>query len=218
MVSHEYRTPMTVISLSSALLKKYNEVGDKANFNLTLGKIDASIQAMNHLIDDVLLFGKSESGRLTANIMDVHVDEVCSLALEHARIIDKDAHTLEFVKNKPQISMKSDKKFLEQIIINLLTNACKYSPANEDVILTLIDMETDVVIKVKDFGSGIPEDEVSRLFEPFYRGTNSISASGTGLGLSIVKRSVELLGGRIEVDTKLGSGSEFTVILPKLED
>lgn len=214
MVSHEYRTPMTVISLSSALLKKYNEVGDTPNFNATLAKINSSIQTMNHLIDDVLLFGKSETGRLSASISSFDLDALAAHVIEQIRIIDKNTHILVYEKGNNDFPIKTDKKILEQVLINLMTNACKYSPPEEEVILTIDTDEDNYIISIKDFGLGIPEDEQAKIFEPFYRGSNSAGASGTGLGLSIVKRSVSTLGGSISVESKTGEGTLFTITLP----
>ena len=215
MVSHEYRTPMTVISLSSALLKKYNEVGDKANFNTTLAKIDSSIQTMNHLIDDVLLFGKSETGRLTATFSQFNLDELATQVIEQARIIDKNSHVLVYEKINHNLPINSDKKILEQVLINIMTNACKYSPADEEIVLSISIGEDSYIISIKDYGVGIPKDEVERIFDPFYRASNSSIAPGTGLGLSIVKRSAAMLGGDITVESELEKGSIFTLTIPK---
>lgn len=214
MVSHEYRTPMTVISLSSALLKKYNEVGDKANFNATLSKIDSSIQTMNHLIDDVLLFGKSETGRLTSSPSKFNLEDLATQVIDQTRIIDKNLHVLVYENSNHNLPIETDTKILEQVLINLMTNACKYSPADEEIVLSIFAENDSYIISVKDYGIGIPQDELDRIFEPFYRASNSSIAAGTGLGLSIVKRSVSILGGSISVESEIEKGSQFTVKLP----
>ena len=113
--------------------------------------------------------------------------------------------------------VNTDASLIRHILVNLLTNAVKYSGADPDVKLTLINNDNDFTIKVRDNGIGISEDDMQNLFESFQRGKNTGAISGTGLGLSIVKRFVKLLDGNISVKSELDRGSEFVVSFPKSE-
>jgi signal transduction histidine kinase len=101
------------------------------------------------------------------------------------------------------------------IVVNLLENAIKYSEPGSEVVLELQSAADRVTLRVTDEGIGVPEAEVADLFSPFYRATNAVSRPGTGMGLPIVKKSAQLLGATVELRTAVGSGSEFTVVLPR---
>jgi len=105
---------------------------------------------------------------------------------------------------------------LRNVLINLLTNAIKFSPARQHVYLTTDGREDQLLFSVRDDGIGIPEDEVDTIFEPFVRGKGVAAIQGTGLGLSIVKRAVELLKGTIQASSQTGSGTTFTVTVPNV--
>jgi signal transduction histidine kinase len=109
-----------------------------------------------------------------------------------------------------------DEKLLRHIINNLISNAIKYSPEGDRVIFELICQSEEATFRVQDFGIGIPIEEQDRLFDSFHRGANVGSIPGTGLGLPIVKRAVDLHGGTILVESKVGVGTIFTVVLPDL--
>ncbi|HMQ01306.1 MAG TPA: ATP-binding protein, partial [Cyclobacteriaceae bacterium] len=107
-----------------------------------------------------------------------------------------------------------DDKLLRNIIINLLTNALKFSAAHTIVAFSIYDHSNYVVFEVKDEGIGIAENDLKNIFEPFQRASNSVDIPGTGLGLSIAKRAVDLMEGSIEVESKVNEGSLFRVMIP----
>lgn len=110
--------------------------------------------------------------------------------------------------------MLTDQQMLEHIVINLIGNAIKYSPAGSDVTVQIRRDSGSAVITVSDHGIGIPDSDVTRVFQPFHRGQNVGSRSGSGLGLPIVKQSVDALGGEIHLTTRVGQGTTFTVRIP----
>ncbi|MEX2233517.1 MAG: ATP-binding protein, partial [Cyclobacteriaceae bacterium] len=112
-------------------------------------------------------------------------------------------------------SLHTDEKLLRNILINLLTNAIKFSPVKEEVSLNVLDQDTFITIEISDEGIGIPENEMEIIFEPFVRGKDADQIQGTGLGLSIVKKAVELLNGTIKVKSTVGKGSVFIVTIPR---
>jgi signal transduction histidine kinase len=104
---------------------------------------------------------------------------------------------------------------LRSILSNLITNAIKFSPGKEKVIVSIAEVGDHVEISVKDEGIGIPKDELDNIFEPFLRGKNAESIPGTGLGLSITKNAVELLKGKLHAESQLDSGTVFKVLIPR---
>ena len=112
-------------------------------------------------------------------------------------------------------SLVTDEKLLRNVQINLFTNAIKFSPSKDEISLNVLDQDSFITLEVRDEGIGIPKDEIGLIFEPFVRGKGTNAIHGTGLGLSIVKKAVELLSGRIRVESRCGKGSVFTVTLPR---
>jgi signal transduction histidine kinase len=110
----------------------------------------------------------------------------------------------------------TDKRMLKNILLNLLSNALKFSGESKQVFMETINRDGQLILRVKDNGLGIPDDDQPYLFTTFFRATNANNIQGTGLGLPIVKRYVNLLGGDIEMQSKLGKGTEFIVLLPAL--
>jgi signal transduction histidine kinase len=108
----------------------------------------------------------------------------------------------------------SEEKLLRSVVVNLLTNAIKFSPDKDQVFLTVKGLGDQLIIIVRDEGIGIPPEETERIFEPFLRGKGVGAIQGTGLGLSIVKKSIDLLGGTIHVASDVGKGTTFTVTVP----
>jgi signal transduction histidine kinase len=110
--------------------------------------------------------------------------------------------------------LRMDEKLIRTIVINLLTNAIKFSPEADMVELTVTQEAKKLTIQVKDYGIGIPERDIKNLFEPFYRGSNANDIEGTGLGLSIIKKAVDLLRGYIDVKSIVGKGTEIIIVIP----
>jgi signal transduction histidine kinase len=124
------------------------------------------------------------------------------------------SHQLRFSCRSNQMKIISDEKLLRQIVANLLTNAVKFSPGASEVAMKVVCAERNLLISIKDFGIGILPEELKNLFMPFSRASNAIAIEGTGLGLSIVKTSVELLKGKIMVNSLPGHGTTFKIVIP----
>ncbi len=214
-VSHEYRTPLTVILSSTYLIEKFFEMQNKDEFGRSLKNIQLSVKSMTKLLDDVLTIGKTEAGRITIVPSEINLIKFTQSIVEDMKLTDKHNHKFEITANLAIIEISSDLNLLSKILINLISNAIKYSGANSIVKTDLIDRETFVEISVLDQGIGIPDSERDHLFESYHRFKNVGAISGTGLGLSIVKRFVDILRGTISVESEEGQGSKFTVTLPK---
>ncbi|MBS1538002.1 MAG: PAS domain S-box protein [Bacteroidetes bacterium] len=215
-ISHEFRTPLTGIQISADLLAAY---ASKLDFGQRIGEIDkikSRIQDLTELMNDFLLQSSIQSFKDKFIPEKINLDEMVNrIHSELHGILNTKSQNLVITlpKNLPEI--QGDKRMIKQIIINLLTNASKYSATNKNIMLTLRSEGDDfVIIQVTDSGIGIPDEEMKHLFSPFFRGSNVGLVTGTGLGLSIVRDMLEFHGGTIEAKSKVGVGTVFTVRLP----
>lgn len=214
MVSHEFRTPLGIIMSAVELLQHYSDRLPEEEKTRQLAEIQSSTRHMGGLMEQVLLLGRAEAGRLTCKPRPM------DLVAFAERIIDE---THSVMNRKCPIALHSggdlsavclDEALLRHILTNLVANAVKYSPQGAEVTLRLRREGAVVVIMVIDHGIGIPEKDRARLFEAFHRCSNVGDTPGTGLGLVIVKRCVDLHGGGIHVTSEPGVGTTFIVRLP----
>ena len=212
--SHEFRTPLTSILSSFELLQRYGKNWSEEKYNYHASKIKNSIEYLTNLLDDILTISRSESGKIIFDPVNLNLKRMCLELIEESKIHSNMNHRINYEFNSDQDEFLLDPKLIRFILTNLLTNAFKYSPDGGDVILKVEYGNGKIILNVSDQGIGIPKDELQYLFEPFHRAKNTTEIHGTGLGLSIVKRSVQIHQGDIKVDSKLGEGTSFTVILP----
>ena len=215
MISHEYRTPLTVILTSTYILDKLYEGTEKDEFKKFLSKIRNSVETMTQLHDNVLTIGKSEAGTLRIYPSKFDMIELCHEIIEEIKIIEDSKHDYHFEKNVETLDLFTDTKLMRQLISNLLSNASKYSPENSVITLEIYASNLNIMINVNDKGMGISDEDKQHLFESFHRGKNIGTISGTGLGLAIVKKCVDAFKGTINVDSKLGEGTSFKINIPK---
>ncbi len=217
MVSHEYRTPLTVILTSTYIIEKYLKDGTFELAFPQLEKIKNSIDMMTSLIDDVLIVGKSEEELTDINLKTISIKKFISEIIEDIKVYDNNKHPIEMKFEIQNDNFGTDPKLLQQILTNLLINACKYSPNDSPIILETIQRDNDLFISVIDKGIGISSEEQANIFQPFYRKKEFIgTVPGSGLGLSIVKRCLDVLGGEISFSSKENQGTTFTVRLKSL--
>ena len=217
--SHEFRTPLTSIMSSSELLEHYSSKWAEAKKLTHLHRIQSSVKHMTSLLNDILLLGKAEAGKLQLQPAMVNLPEFCQELVEEIQLTSQTHQIIFQVQVAGEGSNACmDEKLLRHIISNLLSNAIKYSPDSDRVMFDLICQSQQATFQVQDFGIGIPVEKQDRLFDSFDRADNVGSIPGTGLGLPIVKRSVDLHGGTITTESQIGRGTTFTVILPFLAD
>lgn len=214
MASHEFRTPLTAILSSAELLQRYSGKWDEERNLHHLGKIRNSVSHMNSLLDDVLTINKTQTGKLEPEFTNLDVSIFLGELIEEIKSLPYFDHTVEFSTVNLENKICTDPKLFRQCVENLLVNAVKYSPAESTVSLSAAGNDGRLTIVVKDRGKGIPVDELSKVFEPFYRIKTDIHLPGSGLGLAIVKRAVDSLNGSINVDSEINAGTIFTVVLP----
>jgi Signal transduction histidine kinase len=211
--SHEFRTPLSTIALATGFIRKYKSKITLDEIDKKLDNIEKQINQMVYLLDDVLLVGKAEAGKMKVNLTQIEIGIFEKLANEVVESL-KTSHQLHFQADYSASLFISDEKLIRNIIINLITNAVKFSPGADRVDMSVHCRKNELAIVVKDHGIGIPDEDRNTLFESFQRGSNVGTISGTGLGLSIVKKAVELLDGKIAVNSKINAGSEFRISLP----
>jgi signal transduction histidine kinase len=213
--SHEFRTPLSVILASAEVLKRYAARMSGAQQQERLTKIEGSVRHMVDLLDDVLVVGRVDSGRMVCEPQPIDLAALCYEMLADVRTGATEAHRLELsgVTSGPDRVML-DPKLIRQVLRNLLTNAIKYSPAGGLVELAVERAAASVTFRVTDEGIGIPPEDQPRLYESFHRGANVGKIPGSGLGLAIAQRAVALHGGTIAATSELGCGTTFTVVLP----
>ncbi len=217
-VSHELRTPLTSVkSYTETLLD--GAVEDPEVTMRFLKVIDDETDRMVRLVKDLLLLSQHDNGlRLTLSPVDPEeLSRICIERLRRAAEEKAQTLTLERLPGLPEpLQIEGDRDRLEQLLLNIVGNAVKYTPQGGAVTMTLAPENGQVAIRVKDTGIGIPEGDLDRVFERFYRvdKARSRQLGGTGLGLAIAKEIAELHGGTISVRSKVGAGSEVTVCFP----
>jgi signal transduction histidine kinase len=212
--SHEFRTPLSSIHFATNFLKHYGNRIDESERVRKLDNILLQLDQMTSLLNDVLAYGKNDSGAIDLMLTNVDLRIFLEKLAEDVARSWGNTHKVVIALDGSPDRIETDERLLRSIVANLLTNAMKFSPDREAVYITIKAMENDLHIDVRDDGFGIPKDELDRVFEPFLRGKAAVSIAGTGLGLSITKKAVELLGGRISVESEVSRGSTFRVCIP----
>lgn len=213
MVSHDLRNPLTAIAVSLELMEMYD---DRLTREKRLEYIQRARRQGDHmraLLDDILIYSRGRAGKFDFNPQVVNLEAFCRRLLEEIRATHSTAHQVAFCY-EGDARVRVDEKLLYHIIVNLVSNAMKYSAPGSEVGFHVQAEPHQVIITVRDQGVGIPENDQKRLFEPFHRAGNVREISGTGLGLAIVKSSVEGHGGTIECKSVEGAGTTFTVCIP----
>ena len=169
---------------------------------------------MDHLLEEVLLIGKADVGKLECNLKSLNLESLCRRIVAETQPFLSSNHQLIFTSTGELTVSLWDQSLLRHISTNLLANALKYSPSGGTVHFDLTFQAKTVTFQIKDSGIGIPKSGFLKLFQPFHRAENTDKIPGTGLGLAIVKKCVEVYGGQISVQSEIGIGSVFTAILP----
>jgi signal transduction histidine kinase len=211
MISHEYRTPLTVIMTSTYLLEKYFEMNDLENFKAKIQNIQSSIDSMKTLLEDTLTIDRLESGYININKTKIDLVELIKVTKHESELLLKPKQTIEFTSNVDKIYLESDHTLIKHIFSNLISNAIKYSPKGSNVKLNINKTDDYIIVDIIDEGIGIPKENQDKLFSPFYRADNVETIQGTGLGLSIVKKFIELIKAEIYFNSIENFGTTFTV-------
>lgn len=217
MASHEFRTPLSTIQLSASLIDKYAEPSSQVEISKHVGKIKASVTGLTAILNNFLQMEKLESGKIEANKTWFDLVELSKEITEEMQMLAKTKQTISYQHEGDAKEIHLDKDLIKNCIINLITNAVKYS--GDDAVINFTTAITDkhCIIRVTDNGIGIPEEDRKYLFGAFFRAHNTGSIPGTGLGLNIVARHVELMHGTVSFTSNANKGTTFTLSFPRYD-
>lgn len=215
MASHEFRTPLSTVLSSAALIGRYTREEEQVNRDKHIKRIKESVKHLNDLLEDFLSLGKLEEGKVKVEVASFDVHDFFNEVIEEMKPILKTGQNIYLQMEGPHL-FTTDKRLVKNILINLLGNAIKFSPENSTITLFSKNQNTQLDIHVTDTGIGISSEDQEHLFTSFYRGTNAGNIPGTGLGLHIVKRYTELIGGQLNLQSELGQGTTISITLPSL--
>lgn len=211
--SHEFRTPLGTILSSVSLISKYNEPGDQEKRTKHISRIKSAVVNLTGILNDFLSLSKLEEGKVSYNPVIIDLKEICEEVKEEMQVTAKAGQNILLSNTGNQTCILMDKQILKNILINLTSNAIKYSPENENIGISTDNANGKLTIRVTDHGIGIPVEDQKHLFDTFFRAGNVTNIQGTGLGLNIVKKYVDMLKGSIDFKSKPDQGTEFTICL-----
>jgi PAS domain S-box-containing protein len=213
MTSHEFRTPLTTIQTNAEILSIRLKNEDE-KIQKHLDRITTEVSKLTRLMEDILLMGRYESGKIIFQPAETDVlalvEELVQIRSQH----DKEKRSISLhIEGAPR-HIQADSNLLTHAIGNIISNALKYSYGKPAPEVSISFKNTELEIKICDFGIGIPATEQSKLFDTFYRASNVTNIQGTGMGLVIVKQFIELHQGSVNLESKEGEGTCVTIQLP----
>jgi PAS domain S-box-containing protein len=214
MASHEFRTPLSTIMSSVALVEKYDDPSQKEDKIRHINRIRSTVKNLTNILTDFLSLDKLESGLVMVNPAVFKLDKFCAEVVEEIRVVVKPGQQINYLYAATIRDVNMDQNLLRNILTNLLNNAIKYSPEKSYIDFSVSNTDNELIMSVKDSGLGIPEADKPFMFDRFFRAKNVSTIQGTGLGLNIVKRYVDLMGGKIDFVSEENKGTTFTVKLP----
>lgn len=212
--SHEFKTPLSSIQLSASLLEKYTESGSNTNISKHIGKIKNAVNNLNAILNDFLHIEKIEAGKIEVSRSNFDLSLFAKEIVEDMQLLAKEGQSITHRHYGYNEIVYLDKSLLKNCIINLISNAIKYSGEKSTITFETGIDSTNYLIRISDNGIGIPSEDHKHLFKAFFRAQNTGSIPGTGLGLNIAKRSVKLMNGNIDFESALNQGTTFTITFP----
>jgi PAS domain S-box-containing protein len=214
MASHEFRTPLTTMMSSLALVSRYGEQHDLENQTKHVSKIKASINNLTDILNEFLSLSKLEEGKIENMPEELNLKTFIADIVTEMQSLAIDGQKLAY-RHSGKETVEMDRKLLKNVMINLISNAVKFSPEGGLIEVNSEVTKSSVMISVKDYGIGIPQTDQKHLFERFFRGQNAIHIQGTGLGLNIVGKYAELMKGSISFESTENEGTTFTMVIPQ---
>ena len=212
--SHEFRTPLATIMSSVTLTGKYAESLDKEKMLKHIERVKNSVNHLTDILNDFLSLDKLEEGVVKPHPENILINALMTSIIEEIRAIAKEGQRINYDGPKLDENVYVDPKVLRNIMINLISNAIKYSNENTTIEVKVRIIEYVLHIDIRDQGIGIPLEDQPHIFNRFYRANNIGNMQGTGLGLNIVKKYVELLEGEISFKSKPEKGTTFSLKIP----
>jgi PAS domain S-box-containing protein len=213
MASHEFRTPLSTVLSSAALITSYADRGDIPNIQKHALRIKNSVNNLNTILTEFLSLGKLEEGKTSAQIRSMNLSTCVEEVHNELKLLFKPGQSLDY-RHEGAEDVFLDPALLKHALVNLVANSIKYSPENKPVSVLTRVTEQEIEIHITDQGMGIPESEQKHLFSRFFRASNAANIQGTGLGMYIVKRYVELMNGVIGFESEEGKGTSVWMRFP----
>ena len=213
MASHEFRTPLSTVLSSASLLSKYTGESQQDKRDRHINKIKDSVKHLNDILEDFLSLGKLDEGKVEARYSKFNCMELVHETIEEIKGLLKEGQEIRVQHEGNNIAC-SDPKLLKNILINLLTNASKFSNEGSPIDIHCRVDDRVALLTIEDHGIGISEKDKEHLFTTFFRAANATNIAGTGLGLHIVKRYVDLLHGTVRLESELDKGTTVIIELP----
>jgi PAS domain S-box-containing protein len=212
--SHEFRTPLSTVMSSAALIQQYKDKNDLDKVDKHVLRIKSSVNHLTQILNDFLSLGKLEEGKVDIKPETIEVNDFLHEINEEVQSFLKEGQKLEINCPAEIKQIATDSRILRNIMFNLISNASKYSDSDKTINIGCVKENGKILFSIKDHGIGIPKEDQKHLFDRFYRASNAGQIQGTGLGLNIVKRYAELLGGEISFKSDYGKGSTFYISIP----
>lgn len=213
MASHEFRTPLSTILSSTSLLSKYVTTEDQEKRNRHIERIRGSVKHLNDILEDFLSLGRLDEGKVETRAVPFDLREFIDETVDEMKGLLKNDQLI-LADYKGVTMVQTDKKLLKNILINLISNAIKFSDETAIIDIKSSVNENEAEISIADKGIGISEEDQEHLFTSFFRAKNVTNIQGTGLGLHIVKRYVDLLNGTVTLQSELNKGTTVTFVIP----
>ena len=217
MASHEFRTPLSVIQSSSDLIRRYISSEEQGKREKHLQHIQSSVGYLTDILEEFLSVGKLEEGRVKANFAELDWLALTDEVMADLQGSLKPGQHFDF-RHTGETTVLLDKSLIRKVLINLLSNAIKFSPPQTPITINSQNQQEGFAIAIKDQGMGISENDLKHLTERFFRGTNAVYTQGTGLGLHIVHKYVELLHGKLVIQSELGRGTTVQLLFYPITD
>lgn len=214
MASHEFRTPLSTVLSSAYLIEKYTTENEQPKREKHLQRIVSSVNLLTDTLNDFLSLGKIEEGKIHLKYSEFNIKELVQSLISEIKNILKKGQKI-FYEHEGNEKLFLDRSLLTHIIINLLSNASKFSSEESAIRISTICEDGRLTLSVKDKGIGISSDDKKHLMERFFRATNATNIQGTGLGLHLISKYTELMNGVIECITELERGTEFIITFNK---
>lgn len=211
--SHEFRTPLGTILSSASLIARYETSSDSDKRKKHIERIKSAVHNLTEILNDFLSLEKLEEGIVRYNPEEFDLSKLIHDLAGDMRNVAKKGQTIE-IEYLGEHKVFLDRQLMKNALINLVSNAIKYSPEDKPIWIKVDLKKKSLQIDIVDQGIGIPNVDKPNIFERFYRATNSVNIQGTGLGLNIVKKYVELMDGKISFVSNYNEGTIFTVKIP----
>lgn len=215
--SHEFRTPLSIILSSAFIISKYQKTEEQVQRDEQVKHIVSAVNFLKDIINDFLTLSKIEEGKLEIKRANFNAKEHITETIEELKVVLKKGQKITY-KHVGKTDLFTDANALKHLLINILSNAIKFSPEDAKIIVSSKFSNGEYKLSIKDHGFGISEEDQKKLFNPFFRGSNIKQVQGTGLGLHIVQYYLDKMNGKINVESKLNCGTTIEIRLSDVED